>query len=69
MLPTDLNPNAAEHAPIRGDLARLYIEHKHALALDDWTDAHQAPNWLGFTEPSERLSRSTQDDCLCRLLR
>ena len=40
MLPTDLpRPDAPEFAPIRGDLARLYIAHKGDLGLLDWTDA------------------------------
>ena len=30
--------DAAEFAPIRGDLVRLYVRHKADLKLDDWSD-------------------------------
>ena len=39
MQPTSLDPNAPEFAPIRGELARLFIQHKVDLCLADWADA------------------------------
>jgi hypothetical protein len=32
------HPDAAEFAPIRGELARLYIRHKAELKMGDWSD-------------------------------
>jgi hypothetical protein len=32
------DPDAAEFAPIRADLARLFLEHKAELGLGGWTD-------------------------------
>jgi hypothetical protein len=45
MVPTDIpNPDAPEFAPIRGELARLFIEHRDDLGLmvesDDWIVEH-----------------------------
>jgi hypothetical protein len=36
--PTEFNPGAPEFAPIRADLARLFILHKAELGMTEWRD-------------------------------
>ena len=36
--PTQFNPDAPEFAPIRADLARLFILHKAELGMAEWRD-------------------------------
>jgi hypothetical protein len=39
MQPTEFpNPDAPEFAPIRADLARLFIAHKAEMSMADWPD-------------------------------
>jgi len=53
-------PDAEEFAPIRGELARLYIRHKTELKMADWSDERIAAQVGDIT--AALVSRATVDD-------
>jgi hypothetical protein len=51
------DPDAAEFAPIRADLARLFIRHKADLGMGDWPDRASSPTRVESPVRSWRAAR------------
>jgi hypothetical protein len=64
------HPDAPEFAPIRSQLAVLYIEHKADMAMGDWLDAEIVRRTSEITAALIVLSRMPRaNDDTARLLR